>query len=309
MEYKTTWVLVATALLIFGLGHGGFQMLADGGAAPGDAPAATPPAPPRAPGQVVIAPSKAVGRLNNGVSIEIVGLCQSPSQGRQWWDAGGAPLETRPYAKMNGELQVDPGYLIREIAIKVSDQAADSPDPASVPWSIDNSGGSSSSTPEDAHGHNVMGIEAERMALKDQPGGVTLHASVAAGKWTTVATNFGSGSMSMDTGTQEFIFGAPFRADNETRMVIAATGLQQLDFRLVAIDRNGREHPASGYTSASSRTGLVCEFGVRGVSVNSIKEWRLQTRPYDQWIEIRNISLHSGQITNVQVVTSDSAQK
>jgi hypothetical protein len=38
---------------------------------------------------------------------------------------------------------------------------------------------------------------------------------------------------------------------------------------------------------------------------NSIRQWQLQSRPFDQWIEIRGISLHPGQKTNVTIATSD----
>jgi len=42
---------------------------------------------------------------------------------------------------------------------------------------------------------------------------------------------------------------------------------------------------------------------------NDVLTVRLQTRPYDQWIEFRNVSLVQGTKTDVQVVTSDDSTK
>ena len=79
---------------------------------------------------------------------------------------------------------------------------------------------------------------------------------------------------------------------------------EQRDIRLVAIDRTGRQTPAQGWSSVGNTGGSIGEYSVH-VPPSSIKQWQLQTRPYNQWIEIRNISLHRGQSTSVEIVTSD----
>jgi ankyrin repeat protein len=39
--------------------------------------------------------------LHNGVTVELVGVCEHPSKGKQWWQPDGSLLKVRPYAKLN----------------------------------------------------------------------------------------------------------------------------------------------------------------------------------------------------------------
>jgi hypothetical protein len=39
--------------------------------------------------------------------------------------------------------------------------------------------------------------------------------------------------------------------------------------------------------------------------LNAIRSCQLQTRPYNQWLEIKNISLTRNQVTTPQITTSD----
>jgi RNA polymerase sigma factor (sigma-70 family) len=305
MKLKVASIVIAAMLLTIGAGVGGVKILAqdmDSGGAP--------PTQPPASGQVVLNPTNAIGQLSNGVSVQILGICENSGPNAQWWDAGGAPVQTPPYARMDGELTPNSGNIQREFAVGINRQVAGADGPATVAWSIDGGQGSVSSNPRDARGHIVEAIDADKIELKDKPGGVTLHATVAAGKWTTIIANTnGGGSSAMGNGNQDFVFSAPYRSGNQTHFMVAATGIGSVDVRLVVIDRSGRKHVASGYSSArNGGSSYVCEYGV-DVPVNSIKECQLQTRPYDQWIEIRNISLHPGQITDVQTATSDSPPK
>jgi len=39
--------------------------------------------------------------LPNGVTVELIGVCEHPSEGKQWWRADGSLLKVMPYAKLN----------------------------------------------------------------------------------------------------------------------------------------------------------------------------------------------------------------
>jgi hypothetical protein len=48
-------------------------------------------------------------------------------------------------------------------------------------------------------------------------------------------------------------------------------------------------------------------FLVDGLPVDRVTEYRFQTRPFDQWIEVRYVSVHPGTVTRVEIVASDGA--
>jgi RNA polymerase sigma factor (sigma-70 family) len=304
-KIKAASVLVAGILLATGAGVGGMKLLAQETAVP--APDAG-PNPPPAPGQVVPNPSTstAIGQLNNGVSIEIVGVCESPSRGKQWWDATGAPLDKGLYDGMRfGNQHPDPGYVAREVAVRINSAVQGSSDHATVYWGLDDSPNSFSGG---TRGNLAKDVQATGFHVKDNPAGATLRANVAAGKWTTLVTDASGGSMSTGMLGMEFVFSAPYRVNNETHIMVAAIGANAGDTRLVVVDKSGKQHVAQGYSSAGSQNGFAGEFGVN-LPIASIRSCEFQTRPFDQWIEIKNISLHAGKMTNVQVSTSDPKPK
>jgi RNA polymerase sigma factor (sigma-70 family) len=310
-KIKAASILVAALLLTTGAGVGGIKLLAQETATtPNPASTDAGPNPPPAPGQVVPnPPTTAIAQLNNGVSVEIIGLCESPSHGKQWWDASGALLDTPPYDSLRiGRQQASPGYIVREVAIKVNQKIQGSNDVATVRWGLSDSAGSFSGGIRGLRGQPAPKIDAWAAQLRDNPAGATLHASVAAGKWTTLVEDRSAGPMSMGLAGMEFVFSQPYRIDNETHITLAAIGVNDVDTRLVVYDKSGKQHTARGYSMASSESGFVGDFGI-DLPIASIQKCEFQTRPLNQWIEIKNISLHAGKMTDVQISTSDQKPK
>ena len=94
--HMLTFHKIAAAILLIaalagatGIGVGTARLLADqnpaGPSVPPAAPIATPDLPPIS-----------SASLSNGVSIEILGISENPSTGKQWWLANGEPLGTPP---------------------------------------------------------------------------------------------------------------------------------------------------------------------------------------------------------------------
>ena len=48
-------------------------------------------------------------KLRNGVTVELLGVCEHPSVGRQWWRPDGSPLTERPYDDEDGRAFLNPG--------------------------------------------------------------------------------------------------------------------------------------------------------------------------------------------------------
>jgi RNA polymerase sigma factor (sigma-70 family) len=260
------------------------------------------------------APAAFVGTLANGVSIEVIGVSENPSRGKPWWKADGSPLAVAPYRRMDGSVSRQAGQVTREFAVRVNDQPAGQAGKAAVSWFVVESRGSASGTVHAASGVNLE-LDAAAVTVDDDPNGVTIHADIAAGEWTTEFTTqnnpYGSSSESKPAGLLGFgeksvLWGQPVRDGGKTRMMVACSGLAtETDVRLVAIDRNGEEHPAASGGGVSNSAAMLRAF-TSELPVNEIKTWELQTRPYDQWIEIRHIALHPGQNIGVQIATSDN---
>jgi RNA polymerase sigma factor (sigma-70 family) len=293
-------LLIAALAGLTGVGVGTARLLADQNA-PVPSPAPPSPAPPA---RIPDRPAVDVASLTNGVSIEILGVCENPSTDKQWWLANGDLLDTPPYAWLRAVEPSAAGCVTREIAVSVSDSVTGSRDRASVSWTATDSQGSVSSDIEDRSGKRITDIQACAFALPDVPAGVTIHATVAAGKWTTICTAEGRGAQSQGGLAGEFLFSRTFTVNHQTHIVAAYNGLPNQDLRMVAVDRAGNLVTADGAGNINSANNYVGEYSVP-LSQNAIRQWQLQARPFNQWIEIRGISLHSGQKTNVTIVTSD----
>jgi RNA polymerase sigma factor (sigma-70 family) len=292
------WLIAAFAG-VTGVGIGTVRLLADQTSAPVEQVPQNTVTP-----AVANQPADLVGRLSNGVSVEIVGINEFPSTGKQWWAADGKPAPA-PYTSMRVQIQPLSGYLRREVAVKINHSVQGLSDPATVQWNMENSRGAASSNIEGARDDS---IDAEVYLLPDLPAGGAFRAEVAAGPWQTLCTAPGGGQASIGNILGSFLFSRTFALDGQTHIVVGRMSVwasgNPLDMRLLAVDRAGHQTPARESSGVSTTGGALAEFTVR-MPAASIKQWQLQTRPFNQWIEIRNISLHRGQPTSVEIVTSD----
>jgi hypothetical protein len=76
------------------------------------------------------------------------------------------------------------------------------------------------------------------------------------------------------------------------------------DHHVVAIDQSGRTVVANN-GSWSSTSGLLSGQFTVALPAANIKELRYETRPFDQWIEIDNVSIDPSKPTEPKVTASD----
>jgi len=249
------------------------------------------------------------GRLSNGVSIEIIGISEHPSIGKQWWFANGdlratPPFKSEPFDPF-GQQSIPAGFVTREFAAQINNIVNGSIDHATVGWGETNIRQSSTDEVGDQRGRKIPGKSVAW--LSDSPGGATVHADVAAGKWDAlgVAGLDGCSLQALTSGPKLLIISRSYTVVDETHVMVVWEDLPHLDTRIVAIDRAGKTVLARSVTNAGDgATTFAGEYSV-DLPLNLIQQWQLQARPFDQWIEIRGISLHPGQKTNVTIVTSD----
>ncbi len=140
-----------------------------------------------------------------------------------------------------------------------------------------------------------------------------LRVGVSMGAWETVVSRkpdiAGVSTFSRDGQEWTVSFGKATTshetaAGDTTQVVLRSTRTWGLwTKRLVAVASDGSEHVTSIGNNVGGDTGTAV---FRNLRLSSIKEFRLQVRPY-HWIEFKNISLQSGQKTDVTVVSPDDS--
>jgi RNA polymerase sigma factor (sigma-70 family) len=278
-------------------------------AAPAAPAAPSAPAPPVAP-----APQNFVGRLSNDVSIELIGLSQAPSVGKTWWRADGSPLDQAPCDRVEGGGTIVSGVPAAkqvecEVAVRVGDIVNGNADPASVRWSIEPSIGSMSLF---AVHPRWKDLQMEHFVLR-RGGPYTLRARIAAGAWGTLFDAGTSGQSGGGGGIPGeaimYSISSGFEQNGRTHFVLACGIDQQgdirsADHRLVVIDNTGNTVAASQIRGSSTALLSTVEYTV-SVPLANIRSVQYQSRPFDQWIEVRNVCLDPKQPTQATVVSSD----
>jgi RNA polymerase sigma factor (sigma-70 family) len=257
----------------------------------------------------------AIGKLADGVSIELIGLSNSPSNGKNWWRADGTSLPDAPYAKMNGRYHIESGTadVSREAAVRINRKLDKDAESATVWWGLQPSSGSMGGGMNRPRSPDVEG------EIFSIPAGspVTVRADVAAGPWATLFTagpNGQSGGMTQPGGGGLSYSVSPGFANNgRTYFAVAVShedgaasaGKRSRDYRVVVIDKAGHQEVANGGGSATGGSTMAGTYNT-SVPPTNIQQLLYQSRPFDQWIEIRNVCIDPAHPTQPTIATSDA---
>jgi len=240
--------------------------------------------------------SEFTARLSNGVTVELVGLCEHPSDGKQWWRPDGI-LTKKSFAKLNSP-NIEPlgdryginmflkytGADVREIGFKwKSDDGW-----ADATWPI----------PE----HNLRGV------LLQAPLGVKqvdISLGLASGDWKDAADCgvHGGGRHLAGLPEASVVFHPPYRKAGKT-CIDVTYGRKDFDLRLLAVDKTGQKHQNVDRVGGIADKFVSFRF-VFNLPIEQIESFILQRRPY-QWVTFKNVSLKPGLETDVQVMVENS---
>jgi hypothetical protein len=122
---------------------------------------------------------------------------------------------------------------------------------------------------------------------------------IASGEWKVAAQREGTEGIVM---TGSVAFGEMFELDGRCKTTISDELIDH-QAQIVAIDVNGQEHPGSYSGSAMGKffRQSNVEFDVPTSEIDRIE---FRTRPYDQWVEFKNVTLVPGQNLGFQVTSS-----
>ncbi len=223
-----------------------------------------------------------VRSLPNGAIIEVVGISTFPSGPDTWWRPDGTPLHQAPCdpsePRISGENAVRMLVVVRLARI---------PDGADHTWSITESQGAAWG-PATRNGQPLPGLTEMTALLPADAADCTVLFKVAAGPWKTERTwGKNQGAVGRSVGPS-YIFSRAIATEKGT-LIAVTHNVQDKPVRIVAVDLDGNELPAeirSG-SGVMNFQQLVVEFGQ---PPDQIKEFRLQTRPYEE-VQIRRIAL------------------
>jgi beta-lactamase regulating signal transducer with metallopeptidase domain/Leucine-rich repeat (LRR) protein len=246
----------------------------------------TPPKPPQQ------TPSQYKTTLPNGTTVELIGLCQHPSENKQWWKPDGNKLANTPYEIKNVSVSTMFYRKALEAVIKVDgfDNGI------GFRYKIEGTQNSGSSGSGD---QKLNGIIFDQAKGTQQ---TNIKIGIASGKWQTIQTqksNFG-GVINYDKTT----WFKPIETNGKTVLNTAHSLIEQ-NTRIIAIDKKGKEH--EGGSTSSTKKGIESIQTTFKLPLSKIKEFNFQTRPY-QWVTFKNVSLKPNFKTDVQIKQTKTNQ-
>lgn len=244
-------------------------------------------------------------RLPNGTTVELVGVAEYPSQDRPWWQPDGSPLASRPYRALvyaNSAAPPDPHrYLMRELFIRVRSPL--SPGPVVQWWIVGQAKGQEKSTIW-TDTRSFAPWEAAVVMVAKNAQRVSLRLNVSQGEWTTLLEHPSAHLADASNATDLFL-DEPVNVPSANRIDVRLSYASvERNLRLLAIDHRDAEHLGKALDSRVNRNIVIQVLRFEDLQLDQVKLFRLQTQPAYQ-IEFRNVSLHPGLKTGVQVITPD----
>jgi beta-lactamase regulating signal transducer with metallopeptidase domain len=238
--------------------------------------------------------------LPNGVAVELVAVCEHPSEGKQWWRPDGTILSQAPY-HTTGSQSTDErqGYVYYEFALKLSD-----PDRMSYFWMIPGSGhGSDTGSPREESGHQIPALKAYATNLPKEQKNTTVRIGATAAQWQTIVTyKPDDREETYSVGEYAIAFGTPYLKGNQTLLPIVHNynrKERRYAIQVIAVTKSGQVR-TSGYSGSGGNDLSSLTYIFNDLPLETVKEFRFQTRPYT-WVEFRNVSLQPGIKTEVHV--------
>ncbi|MBE0538036.1 MAG: hypothetical protein IH624_20430 [Phycisphaerae bacterium] len=250
--------------------------------------------------------------VGGGTTVELLGLCEIPGEGKAWWAADGGPVTDVYWDGAHAR----EGERARQAVLRIHSNETDTELKPTVKLSVRrNSVGEGSWA-------GAFVVSKDRKTLEDLRGcSFSLHddhptaeieATVGYGPWQTKGTRMADmggmiGPVLTNVGT--LIFHDPTTEDGKT--VLSVTLLNQVkNSRLVAIDKHGKLHESSSVTSMGTKEARGPECTIFRAEfllvLSEIDRFEFQTRPHET-VTFKNVSLYPGLKTDVEVVIGDTA--
>ncbi|MFA6186682.1 MAG: M56 family metallopeptidase [Phycisphaerae bacterium] len=248
--------------------------------------------------------------LSNGTTVELIGVCEHPSEGKQWWRADGTVLTKAPYKWYDTEP--------KETTFKGYEFAAGiyGGTDVEVVWNmpIKNKLVSIGLDRNDSTGY-IGEMAAAAIQSNEDLITMSVRIGIAAGDWKTSFVYDGKETAQKECGTGNVIFSDAYKIGDGVQITVSDTIIGSAH-RIVAIDKAGKmykeqmtDRGLKGIQSLSGEELRQTTVYFPKLKQNNVKEFQFQTRPYE-WVEFKNVSLKPGVKTDVQIeVEKDASEK
>jgi len=249
-----------------------------------------------------------IATLPNGLTVELVGLCEYPSDGKQWWRPDGT-LMNRPYEKTT-TAYLEPDYKLYELVCRLTGSD-------NILSDID-----TNDTVMSSFGVFALPSKAEQIQLPDadlfsfaciscEPQATASDITFMIGLDSLWKFNTAMEKITKNTAMVNQVagphakIGKPREGDGTTSVNISHNVRDQW-YRIFARDKNLTVHPGIFYGSDTAPTRMPKNSGVMGISVgfhlplSDIESIQFQTQQY-QKITFKNVSLQPGVETEVEI--------
>ncbi len=239
--------------------------------------------------------------LPNDVTVELIGICEHPSEGKQWWRPDGSLLEDRPYDK--GITHSGDRGSKYELAFRV----VNLPDPA-FGWTVKSEEITVSVLSEvGKDDHDVPDIWSALVGFQEKPDKKDIRLGIAAGPWTGSGHHHTGGVTTTSDGIV-FQRAVQDSQGNIVLNIIHNINQSEKSYRVIAIGENGAEYTARNSAVSRPAQPSITEAVFKNLKLSDVKEFFFQTRPY-QWVEFKNVALKPNFKTDVQVEVEGARSK
>ena len=227
--------------------------------------------------------------LPDGATVDLVGLCEYPSAGHEWWRPDGSPLGRVPAGDVPKDVKPMPGEgsVLREVALEGT--LADGAD-VGLNDVATRVLGSSTSLSNPAPGQRT--IKRIRAVVQLDPNSRTSFVVHYAPKpWTTLGQfQNHEGTVLMSTGGTSFgvVFPAPSEEQGSARLTVAfdIDDLAHHEVRVIALDKKDRKHASKGSAQGSARGAQMLVTRFEKLPLSAISSFQFQLRKIEH-VEFR----------------------
>ena len=176
--------------------------------------------------------------LPDGAVLQLTGINEFVSTGKDWWRPDGSPLPTLPggASRMGFQTPEIPGSLLLDFAIDIWRSKSASASVASIEGAVASSSTSSTSDEEDAIHDRIRFVSKLRPNAR-----ATVSMNYAGSDWKTVSQTLGQGPTATGFGQVGVAWDQAFEERGRAH-IAAAWDVANSEVRIIAIDREGREH-------------------------------------------------------------------
>ena len=234
----------------------------------------------------------ATRKFSFGSKLELLSIGTYGETPGRWWDENGTLQEFVPYRIKGAKVYPNEKQVGRQLVFRINDL----PPQATVKWNLSNTGSSANGnviSSGDKNAQEYNSYYSKVFITSKEKKSFGLDVGIASGDWTTVAEGNQNASSFVTRDNQGIIFSGAFTKNDEI-VTVVTHGFQESDFRVIAIDSQGKTHTASK-SSQQYAGGDVklhqARWYFRNLDLQKLDHFEFQTREIE-WIKLQNLPLY-----------------